>query len=128
MTFSHRLQVPAGEEPVTERAEARLRWRVTPEGGVRLPLLRREIGLGAYFAHEESLEAELSWRPAASSWHPLRLLARHGTSLVLPDHGSLLAELSVGVDQQAVAGPSGGAVERWLSLGVKALLQARLQF
>ena len=122
LTLSHRLRVPSEEEPVTDHAEARLRWRVVPEGGVRLPLLRREIGRGAYFAHEESLEADLSWRPVASSWHPLRLLARHGTSLVLPEHGSLLAELSLGVDRQAVYG------ESWLSLGVKALLQARLQF
>ncbi len=128
LTLTHRLQVlladpgEGGAAEVRDHGEVRCRWRVAPEGGVRLPLLRREIGRTAWFDHEESLQADLEWRPDADSWHPLRLLARHGTSLVLPERGSILAELSLGVDRQAIGR------ESWISLGVKAMIRAQLQY
>ncbi len=56
-----------------------------PEQGISLPFLSREIGKTGFWAHLESLEIEMSGEKDRLSTHPLNLMLRHETSIILPE-------------------------------------------
>ena len=103
-----------------------LDWFRYPEGGVAIPLLRPEVGAGAYWSHRESLAVKLSG-PAgglrASSYHPLNLMVNHRTTLNLPEKGLMTVGGGLGLDLERTA-----AGELFWRFAIEGSLEVRIEF
>jgi hypothetical protein len=101
-------------------------WTRRPPQGVRLPLLRAEVGEQAFWQHEESCKVAVAGGfPAeqTTALHPLNLLLGHSTTLTLPEFGYLKGVLQLGLDAEEVRGEG-----FYWRVGLKAGLEVRLEF
>jgi hypothetical protein len=97
-------------------------WFKIPQDGVRVPLLPAAIGDDGYWSHSESIELELSGARDALSFHPFDLVVSHESSLILPEHGKITAEVAAGLDIEET---EDGLY--WVG-GLRGGLEARIEF
>ncbi len=98
-------------------------WYRYPEGGVRLPLVSAKIEQQGYWSHLESLEVTLSGPQEELSYHPLNIIASHESSVILPDHGQITGELSLGFDVEKTE-----AGERYWRAGLRGGIEMTIEF
>jgi hypothetical protein len=98
-------------------------WYRYPEGGVKIPLLPQRIGEKGYWSHQESVISELSGPGEASSFHPFNLIVSHKSSVLLPDHGEINAEISAGFDIEKTE-----AGERYWRMGLSGGIGVKIEF
>ena len=53
-------------------------------------------------AHLESFEIKMCGEKDRLSTHPLNIILRHETSIILPEHGFIKGEISFGLDQESL--------------------------
>jgi hypothetical protein len=97
-------------------------WSFYPASGASLKFLPSEIGKTGYFSHRESAELTVRYQDSGA-FHPLNIVVGHGTTLVYPEHGSLKASLSIGMDIESLT-----AGELAYRLAFRAGLEAKLTF
>jgi hypothetical protein len=97
-------------------------WSFRPPSGAPLRFLPSDIGKTGYFSHRETAELTLRHQDTGA-FHPLNIVVGHGTTLVYPEHGSLKASLSIGVDVESLT-----AGEFAYRLAFRAGLEAKLTF
>ena len=98
-------------------------WYRYPETGVKLPLLPAKVGEQGYWSHLESLELEMKGPTEESSFHPLNVIVSHESSIVLPDHGTISAEISAGFDVEKTE-----AHERYWRFGLRGGIAVQIEF
>jgi hypothetical protein len=97
-------------------------WSFRPPSGAPLKFLPSEIGKTGYFSHRESAELTLRHQDTGA-FHPFNVVVGHGSTLVYPEHGSLKASLSIGMDVESLT-----AGEFAYRLAFRAGLEAKLTF
>ncbi len=123
-TLENRLHLLYDDnEKWTDRVSLLYLWYSYPEQGISLPFFSREIGKSGFWAHLESFELEMSGEKDRLSTHPLNLMLRHETSIILPEHGFIKAEISLGLDQESLL--SG---ENFWRLGFRGGIIAKIEF
>ena len=127
LTLENLFQYTQEQNPYwTDTLGALFNWTRRPPQGVRLPLLRSEVGAQAFWQHEESCKLAVAGGipvEETTALHPLNLLLGHSTSLTLPEFGYLKGVLQLGLDAEEVRGEG-----FYWRVGLKAGLEVRLEF
>jgi hypothetical protein len=123
LTFMDAFQrTQADSVACSNDVQAILDWRLSPAGGVRIPLLDPALAATAHWENRESLEATVAW-VGTGSYAPFTLLAGHSTALVFAKAGRVKAIVKAGTSAE-----DNGAGSLTWRLAFSASLEATLAF
>ena len=104
-----------------------LDWSVYPPEGLPLPFLDEEITRDAFVAHADSLSLTLYKLKPGEYAHPTTIVLSHETLFRYPEHGSIKAQLALGLDVETYPAAAGTIEEifRFVFMGA---IEGKIEF